>query len=60
LKDASELSGRRLKRFPVEARVWRITQFVDNFSRLRALEAFQNLEQNISQVVENQGWASHG
>jgi hypothetical protein len=59
LKDASELSGRRLKRFPIEARVWRITQFVDDFSLLRALEAFQSLEQSVSQVVRDQGWASH-
>ena len=59
LKDASELSGRRLKRFPIEARVWRITQFVADFSLLRALEAFQSLEKNVSQVVRDQGWASH-
>jgi hypothetical protein len=59
LKDASELSGRRLKRFPVEARVWRITQFIHDFSLLRALEAFQTLEKNVSQVVRDQGWASH-
>lgn len=59
LKDASELSGRRLKRFPVETRVLRITQFVDDFSLLRALEAFRNLEQNVTQVVRDQGWASH-
>ena len=59
LKDASELSGRHLKRFPVEASVWRITQFIHDFALLRALEAFQNLEQNVRQVVSAQGWASH-
>ncbi|MBD2693155.1 hypothetical protein [Anabaena catenula] len=32
---------------------------IDNFSPLRALSAFQELESEIQQVVEIQGWNSY-
>ena len=53
LKGASGLTGRRLKKFnPGEARV-RISELVSDFSPLRKLKAFQQLEKNISTLKQN-------
>lgn len=56
LREASGLSGRRLDKFSVNERVHRLADLIDNFSPLRALSAFQELESEIQQVVEIQGW----
>jgi len=58
LHQASGLSGRRLKRFRASTATQRITDFISDFSPLRALSAFQTLEREIKQVVRGQRWAS--
>ncbi len=57
LKQASGLSGRRLKRFPVHKRARRVAELVDDFSPLRALSAFKALENDIVEIIERQSWA---
>jgi hypothetical protein len=56
LRQASGLRGRRLKHFAVDARVLRIADFIDDFSPLRALPAFNALEQEVKRAVNEQGW----
>jgi hypothetical protein len=56
LRDASGLRGRHLKKFnPGQARV-RITELIADFSSLRALRAFQNLEEMIL-ILGQDGWS---
>jgi len=57
LKQASSLSGRRLKRFPVHKRARRVAELVDDFSPLRALSAFNALESDLVEIIERQSWA---
>jgi hypothetical protein len=57
LRHASDLHGRRLKHFAVDVRVLRISDFIDDFSPLRALPAFHALEHEIKRVVNEQCWA---
>ncbi len=57
LRRASNLSGRRLKRFPVSRRVLRVTEYIDDFSPLRVLPAFTALENDIKQIINQQSWA---
>jgi len=53
LREASGLTGRRLKRFnTAECRI-RITELVSDFSPLRQLTAFQRLENDISELKQN-------
>lgn len=56
LRCASGLRGRRLNQFPVHQRVHRVAELIDDFSPLRALPAFQALEQEIRRVVAEAGW----
>ena len=56
LKQASNLKGRRLSGFPVSEYARRITEFIQDFSPLRALSAFAALESELQQIVEQQGW----
>jgi hypothetical protein len=56
LQRASKLRGRRLDQFPVHKRTHRIAELIDDFSPLRALPAFQALEQEVQQVVAEAGW----
>ncbi len=56
LREASGLNGRRLNSFRVNERVHRLADLINDFSPLRALSAFQELEAEIQQVVEIQGW----
>ncbi|MCZ6679261.1 MAG: DUF4276 family protein [Candidatus Poribacteria bacterium] len=58
LKQASNLSGRRLKRLPVNQRALRVAEFIDDFSPLRTLSAFIALETNLKQIIKQQGWGS--
>lgn len=53
---ASGLTGRRLKQFNVHESIHRLADLIDDFSPLRTLSAFQELEVEIQQVVEIQGW----
>ena len=56
LKQASNLRGRRLKRFPVNQRARRVAEFINDFSPLRALSAFTALEKDVRQIIKQQGW----
>lgn len=56
LRCASGLRGRRLNRFPVHQRVHRVAELIDDFSPLRALPAFQALEQEMRRVVAEAAW----
>lgn len=56
LKKASNLHGRRLKSFPVRRRVLRVLDFVEDFSPLRTLSAFNALEEDVARVVKENNW----
>ncbi len=56
LKTASNLSGRRLKKFNVSQRARRVTEFIEDFSLLRNLPAFATLEQDLQEIIESNGW----
>jgi hypothetical protein len=47
LRAASGLSERRLKRFSVAVAASRVAEFIDDFSPLRALSAFRELENEV-------------
>lgn len=53
LKTASELSGRRLKRFRVGRRVHRVAQLIQDFSPLRGLPAFQAFEDERQRALRS-------
>lgn len=50
LRQASGLSGRRLKQFNVGQSVYRLAELMTNFSALRSLSAFEQLEKNINEL----------
>lgn len=56
LREASGLTGRRLKQFSVHERVHRLAELIDDFSPLRSLPAFKTLEIELEQVIREQGW----
>lgn len=56
LREASELGGKRRKKFKVNDRVHRVAELTDDFSPLRQLSAFQALEADIQQIIQNCGW----
>lgn len=56
LMDASELSGRRRKKFDTAAAFWRIVDCIDDFSPLRELPSFQAFEKSIKMLKEKE-WA---
>jgi hypothetical protein len=56
LGEASELGSHRRKKLPVEERVHRVAEFIDDFASLRAMPAFQALEDELKQVIQQQGW----
>lgn len=56
LKKASGLSGRRLKAFQERRAAVRVADYIDNFTPLRQLAAFQLLEQEIEQAVLAHDW----
>ncbi len=58
LREASELTGRRLKDFPVRERAQRVAGLIDDFAPLRTLTAFKALEAEIEQVIEAKGWCT--
>lgn len=55
LREASGLTGRRLKKFTLAGARIRITELITDFSPLRALCAFQELEKKIS-ILQQNGW----
>jgi hypothetical protein len=56
LRAASELQGRRLRKFPVKTNVLQIAKFIEDFSPLRALAAFRALEEDLDRLLDSQGW----
>ena len=53
LLTASELSGRRRKKFDTAAAFWRIVDYIEDFSPLRELSAFQSFENSILTLKAN-------
>lgn len=53
LRTASELSGRRRKKFRVEQAAFRVSQFIEDFSPLRELSAFSAFEKETREVLYN-------
>lgn len=51
---ASELTGRRRKKFNSAAAFWRIVDFIDDFSVLRQLPSFQAFEKSVETLKENE------
>ncbi|MBD2464393.1 hypothetical protein H6G89_25640 [Oscillatoria sp. FACHB-1407] len=56
LRQASELSSRRLKGFRVSDCIHRVSELIDDFSPLRALSAFIALETELQNTINQQGW----
>jgi len=52
LATASGLGARRRSRLPVHRRVHLIPNYIDDYSRLNALSAFQALQQDIRALIE--------
>lgn len=57
LRSASELSPRRLKKFSEIDCVYRLADLIDDFSPLKALPAFAELELEIKHVIQINGWS---
>jgi hypothetical protein len=57
LREASDLSQRRLKQFSPSERVYRVAELIDDFSPLRILSAFKALEGEVEQVIQEQNWS---
>ena len=53
LLNASELSGRRRKKFNTAAAFWRVVDFIEDFSPLRELPSFQAFEKSIKALKDN-------
>ena len=53
LTTASGLNARRRSRLPVRQRVQLIPNYIDDYSRLNVVPAFQNLQQDIRVLIEN-------
>lgn len=60
LLSASELRGRRLNQFSVSRHAIRVAEFIDDFSPLRNLAAFAELEDDLKRVVRNTDWVLLG
>jgi len=58
LRQASGLSLRRLKGFPMSDRTHRVAELINDFSPLRILPAFAALESELKDAIEKQGWKS--
>jgi hypothetical protein len=55
LKTASELTGRRLKKFNSAQAFWRVADFLEDFSPLRQLPAYLAFESAVRRASES-GW----
>jgi hypothetical protein len=58
LRIASGLSGRRLRKLNVRKFAIQVTGYIEDFSPLRSLSAFQYLETQLRERVEEKGWNS--
>jgi len=57
LREASGLGARCRQTMNVRASAQRVSEFVSDFSRLRALAAFVALENDVGRVVTDNGWS---
>ena len=51
LERASELSGRRLKKFHPHAKILRLAELIDNFAALTTLPAYLAFQQSLSEAL---------
>lgn len=58
LKQASGLSGRRLKKLQINRCANRVSDYVYSFDPLRVLPAFRALEADIGEITGHRCWAS--
>ena len=58
LREASGLQGRRRKKIPVGKWASRIAAFITDFTPLRALPAFNALENDVEHVIREQEWSA--
>jgi hypothetical protein len=56
LREASGLEGRRRKRLEVSALAVRVADFIEDYTPLRALPAFQALQLAVQEAVQKDGW----
>lgn len=56
LKEASGLQGRRLQKFSVSTSARRVAEFIEDFTPLRILPAFNALERDIANALSLGGW----
>jgi hypothetical protein len=56
MRTATELPRRRLRGFSEGATFRRLASLIQDFSRLRQLPAFQNLETELQSVIREAGW----
>jgi hypothetical protein len=56
LRTASELQGRRLKKFSSSNAFWRLLDYIDDFSPLRNLSGFVAFESSVKQIAAS-NWA---
>ena len=56
LRDASGLSGRRLKGFRAAPAIHRMAEIIDDFSPLRELPAFQRMHEEVELLTKMHGW----
>lgn len=57
LREASGLHGRRRRRFSVQTGARRVVEFIEDFSPLLDLSAFQALDDELREIVQESGWA---
>jgi len=57
LREASGLKGRRRKKFQVEVGARRIVDFIEDFTPLLRLAAFESLDRDVKSVVELNRWS---
>ncbi len=60
LRQASGRRGRRLKQFKPEQAVHLLALNINNFSPLRALDAFKVLEADVQKIIIKNGWNKLG
>lgn len=56
LREASGLYGRRRRRFSVQTGARRVVEFIEDFSPLLELSAFQALDCDLREIVQDHGW----
>lgn len=56
LKKACDLNRRRLRRYPIHQYAKRVSEYIRDFSALRALPAFRALEDDIRRAIRAHQW----